>query len=162
AGVYLQQEGFFKASLFIGEKKEPLDSGSAKNRLADRRKASAEVDEERRAADFRKAQAELLLSPETSLATLRRIISKDSTDKVGRDAVDVVVTYYKQTQRPADAGRLLMEAKRPAEASKFFLSDPPSYSEAETALYAAYQSSKEPTRRDFIMKDIELLLGVVS
>lgn len=67
--------------------------------------------------------------------------------------------YYKQNRQPAKAGRLLMLADRPLEASQLFLSEPPSYKEAEEAIFAAYKMADDLNKRDLLMQNVRLLLG---
>jgi hypothetical protein len=117
---------------------------------------------DQRQLDLSKAQSELLLNPDLSLKTLEELAKGGIGDTVSREALATAVDYYKKMQRPANAGRLLMDAKQPEEAVKFFMTDPPSYKEAEEANYAAFQSTKDPKRREFLLQDIKLLLGPLS
>lgn len=112
-----------------------------------------------RQADLRKAQSELLLAPEKSLEILRRLILQSPDDAIGKEALDVAVGYYRSNQRPAEAGRLMLQAKRPLEAAKFFLADPPQYAEAEAATFAAFEAASGNDKRDILLQDIKLLLG---
>ncbi len=107
----------------------------------------------------RRALSELLLKPEESIAILTGVAKENQTDAIGTEAIKTMVDYYKQRQRNADAGRLLMELKRPKEAADFFLLDVATYGEAEPALFSAYSGSQELSRRDFLLKDIDILLG---
>lgn len=118
--------------------------------------------QDQRALDLSKAQSELLLNPDLSLKTLEELAKGGIGDTVSREALATAVDYYKKMQRPANAGRLLMDAKHPEEAVKFFMMDPPSFKEAEEAYYAAYQGTKDPKRREFLLEDIRLLLGPLS
>ena len=55
-----------------------------------------------------------------------------------------------------------MKAGRPLEASQLFLSEPPSYREAEEAIFAAYKISNDVNKRDLLIQDIRLLLGLAN
>ncbi len=107
----------------------------------------------------RTALSELLLNPDASLQVLREVLKEKNNDAIGKEALEALLNYYKQRQRYVDAGRFLVELKRPSEAVKFFLMDNNSTKEAEVALYEAYQGTKEAFRKDFLLQDIQLLIG---
>lgn len=117
---------------------------------------------ERREKVLRAALSELLIKPVESIKELEKLIAEDANDNIGKQAVEAVVTYYKQKRLNSEAGRLLMKVNRPLEASQMFLSDPPSYSEAEKAVFAAYQVSNDINKRDLLIQDIRLLLGQLN
>lgn len=117
----------------------------------------------KREGDFRTAQSELLLKPEASLQVLKKVVAENPEDKIGKEAMEVALSYYRQTQRFSDAGRLMLQAKREEEAAKFFLQEPPSFPEAESALFTAYEKEKDPVKkRELLVKNIEILLGPLA
>lgn len=111
-----------------------------------------------RETELRRAQSELLLQPEASVQSLRKLAIADRTDAIGKEALENALAFYRQSQRFADAGRLMSEMKEHEEAAKFFLMEPPSLEEAEGAIFAAYEAS-QPKKRDLLVRDIGLLLG---
>ena len=136
------------AFFFLQSASHPMqqsDDGSTKN--AKRRTRLAEIvaktgDLNTREVALRKARSELYLTPEGSLAILKDIVTQNPEDTLAKEAVDLLLSYYKTIQKPLEAGRVLMLAKRPLEASQLFLADPPVYQEAEPALFSAYTISK--------------------
>jgi len=121
--------------------------------------ATAAAEKGNREARARRALSELLLKSDESIRILTEVARENPDDGIGNEAIRSLVDYFKQRKRMGDAGRLLMETKRPKEAAEFFLAEPPSYEEAEPALFAAYATTTEPSRREFLVKDINLLLG---
>lgn len=115
-----------------------------------------------RATELSKAKSELLLNPEASMAAIERLVEANPEDAVGKDALETGVLHYKTNQKRIEAGRLYMKAKRNLEASKFFLEDPPQYSLADQALFAAYQQSRAADRADILIQDINILLGPLN
>ncbi len=112
-----------------------------------------------RQTKLRKAMSELLIHPETSIPILQEVVKGSGTDAPGKEAVDALLEYYKNQRNPSEAGRLLLSLGRPLEASQMFLSDPPSYAEAEAAIFAAYKTSNDANKKDLLIQDIRLLLG---
>jgi len=110
----------------------------------------------------RQALSQLLLKPDENIKILTEVARENPDDATGTEAIKSLVEYYKQRKRNGDAARLLMETKRPKEASEFFLMEPPSYEEAEPALFSAYSTSTDPGRRSLLLKDIDLLLGPIK
>ncbi len=106
-----------------------------------------------------KAMSELLLNPEVSVAALQEVIKADPKDAAGKEAIEGLVEYFKNQRNPSEAGRLMMRVGKPLEASQLFLSDPPSYREAEEAMFAAYKISNDANKRDLLVQDVRLLLG---
>lgn len=112
-----------------------------------------------RTTRLRKAMSELLIQPDTVVPVLQEIIKQNPKDAAGKEAADGLIEFYKNRRNPTDAARVLMQLGRPLEASQLFLSDPPSYREAEEAIFAAYKVSNDANKRDLLVQDIRLLLG---
>jgi hypothetical protein len=115
-----------------------------------------------RTTRLRKAMSELFLKPDEILPILREIVKENANDGPGKEAIEALVDFYKNQRNPSEAGRILLQAGRPLEASQLFLSDPPSYREAEEAIFAAYKVSTNTNKRDLLIQDIRLLLGQVN
>ncbi len=120
------------------------------------------VDNTVRLSELQKAKSDLLLSSDTAMRTIEKLVEQNPDDAVGKEALETGLSYYKTNQRRTDAGRLLLKARRPAEASKFFLEEPPAYSMADEALFAAYQQSRAADRADLLIQDIQILLGPLN
>lgn len=148
AGGYLYSTGEFKSLLGMAE--TPFATPTPKE---------AVKDGSTREVRARQALSQLLLKPDESIRTLTEVAREKPEDSIAAEAIKSLVEYYKQRKRHGDAGRLLMETKHPREASEFFLMEPPSYEEAEPALFSAYSVSQDPGRRELLLKDINLLLG---
>jgi hypothetical protein len=123
------------------------------------------TNENPRQAALSKAQSEMLLQPESSLEIMRKLVIDKPDDPVGKEALQSLLEYYRQQQRPIDAGKILMDIHRPLEAVKLFLSESSlaGQTEAEKALFAAYEASADPAqKKDLLLQDIGLLLGPVD
>lgn len=117
---------------------------------------------EGREALARRALSELLLKPDDSTRILRRVITENPDDAIGKEALAALIDFFKTRQRTVEAGRLLMDVKKPQEAAKFFLMEPASPQDAEAALFAAYQQSQDPARREWLIQSIRLALGTAN
>lgn len=111
-----------------------------------------------RQSKLRKAQSNIMVNPEGALAELRALIDAKSDDEVARAAADAAVNYLQSVRRYGEAGKLLLQTNRPAEAVPLFLETPPSFEDADTAMLAAADASKDEERRRWIVKSIDLLL----
>jgi len=119
--------------------------------------------ENQRENQLRKAVSDMLISPQESLNTLMTLINDNPNDRVAQEATQTALDYYKRVIKPTESGRVLMAARRPLEAAKYFLMDPPSYSEAEGAYYAAYLSVNDKVKkRQALIEDIRLLLNQLN
>lgn len=128
--------------------------------MATKKKPAAQKPQ--REDELRKATSELLLNPSASLGTLSRLLQENPEDAVGKQALEALLEYQ-SVRSPHEAGRLLMQAKRPIEARTYYLQDPPEYQEAEKATFAAFEASTDPRqRKELLLEDIRLLLGVLS
>lgn len=106
-----------------------------------------------------RALSELLLNPSVSLETLKAAVKENSTDEVGKKALEGLLDYY-NSRAPQEAGQLLLEHGRPEEAVKYFLVEPPNYAEAARAYSKAAEIAKEPSKqKQFYLEEIRLLLG---
>lgn len=114
---------------------------------------------ETRETKARKALSELLLSPQSSTEVLRTAWREKPDDEVGKDSFNALLDFY-SSRAPQEAGRLLMEAKRPDEAVKFFLVDPPNYVEAAQAYAAASAAATDAEKKKtFALEEIAILIG---
>jgi hypothetical protein len=108
------------------------------------------------------AQSQLLVSPQASIAAMKKIAQDKADDTAGKQAIEAIVQYYRMRQ-PAEAGRFLMSVKRPSEAVEYFLREPVIAEEAEQALSSAIAVETDPQKKkSFLISDIELLLGPLS
>ncbi len=117
------------------------------------------IDGSVRASELQKAKSDMLLNSEGSMQVIERLVEANPEDATGKEALETGVLYYKTNQRRTEAGRLLMKAKKPLEASKYFLEEPAQWEMAEQALYTAYQQSRAADRADILIQDINILLG---
>ncbi|MCB0403520.1 MAG: DUF4339 domain-containing protein [Bdellovibrionales bacterium] len=116
-----------------------------------------------RAQQVRQALSELIIKPSDTLPRLEKIVEEDSSDAAGTEALEAAIDYYRRNRRYVDAGNLLMKAKKPLKAADFYLYDPPNYQRAETALFTAYETSKDNDARfDSLVRNINLLLGPLN
>ncbi|MCB0419276.1 MAG: hypothetical protein KDD39_16640, partial [Bdellovibrionales bacterium] len=116
-----------------------------------------------RAQQVRQALSELIIKPKETLPRLEKIVEEDPTDAPGTEALEAAIEYYRRNRRYVDAGNLLMKAKKPLKAADFYLYDPPNYQRAETALFAAYEGTKDgEIRFDSLVRNINLLLGPLN
>lgn len=114
---------------------------------------------ETRESKVSKALSELLLSPSASLQILEAAWKEKPDDETGKQAFSAMVDYY-STHAPAEAGRLLMADKKPLEALKFYLADPPNYEAAARAYSAAAEMETDAGKqRDQLMEEIKILIG---
>ena len=110
---------------------------------------------------LRKANTEMLAHPDTSLNELRKLVIAKADDRVGKEALGMLLQYYRQNQRPMDAGRLMMDLRRPQEAYQFFRQNAaiPSQVQVELAAYQGFQQATDPAqKRQMLIDDIELLI----
>ncbi|MEZ4750820.1 MAG: DUF4339 domain-containing protein [Bdellovibrionota bacterium] len=116
-----------------------------------------------RAQQVRQALSELIIKPNDTLPRLEKIVEEDPTDAAGTEALEAAIDYYRRNRRYIDAGNLLMKAKKPLKAADFYLYDPPNFQRAETALFAAFENSKDnEVRFDSLVRNINLLLGPLN
>ncbi len=109
---------------------------------------------------LRKAASEMMLDPQTSEQTLLALIRTNGIDAVAQEASKTLVEYYSRSRKFADAGRLMLLLKKPAEAAKYFSEDPSSKNEAEQAFFHAYQNSKDQNERTtYLLENIRLTLS---
>jgi len=112
-----------------------------------------------REARVGKALSELLLNPQGATATLRQAWVENPQDEIGKKAFATLLDFY-ANRSPHEAGKLLMENKQPEEAAKYFLSEPPSYSEAAQAYGQAAEVTTDSAKKTaFYLDEIRLLLG---
>ncbi|MBI4404994.1 MAG: DUF4339 domain-containing protein [Deltaproteobacteria bacterium] len=113
-----------------------------------------------REIQFRKALSELTIKPTESLQVLLGVFETNPNDPIGKQALDAMVSFYRQVRKPSEAGRLLMKAGQPEEAVKLFMvDDPPAFQEAEAAYFASYQKASEPgAKQQYLAESVRLLL----
>lgn len=117
---------------------------------------------QQRALNLSQAQIKFNKEPESGIPELIAILKVNSTDNVGLEALETLLSYYRQKQMPGDAGKILIIAKRPLEALVFFLQEPPDLVGAETAYEEAANMAKGNERKELILKQLPLLLGSVG
>jgi hypothetical protein len=117
-----------------------------------------------RESDLRKALSEIQLKPQTAIPTLTKLIQEKDSDNVGKEALAAALEFYRRNQKYELAGELLLTAKQPREAAKFFLMDPSTARQAESALFKSYEEAKTkgPEEKELLLQDISLLLGPVQ
>ncbi len=115
-----------------------------------------------RQANLKKLEGDILLNPQEAIHGLQELAKQNPDDEYGKRAIATIVEYYKQTQRFAEAGKLLLDVHQPLAASEFLLKDKATLADAETALFTAYQQTKDPGRREILIKDIDLLIGPLA
>lgn len=113
---------------------------------------------EERRKNLKKAQEDIMVNPEAALAELRKIIQLKSDDDVAKQATDAAVNYLQSVRRYSEAGKLLLETKRPKEAVTMFLEPPKAFDDADKAMMDAANATKDDERRQWIVKSIDLLL----
>lgn len=114
---------------------------------------------DRRDLEYRKAVSDILLNSDQAIASFTKLIKENPSDEIGKQALESAIDFYRRSQRYQEIGRMLLVAKQPAEAVKYFLGDQPSYPEALSALETAFSESP---RSEFLLQQIELLLGPIN
>ncbi|NBX83913.1 DUF4339 domain-containing protein [bacterium] len=108
------------------------------------------------------ASSSLMLSPQNAITSLTELTNQDVTDEVGREAADLLITYYRQNKMYAPAGHLLLKLGKIAEAAKTFGMDPNSASEAESSYFKAFEAHPGKEGANYLMEDIKILLGPLN
>ncbi|NQW43847.1 MAG: DUF4339 domain-containing protein [Deltaproteobacteria bacterium] len=116
---------------------------------------------QQRGLSLSQAQIKFNKEPESGIPELIAVLKVNSTDNVGLEALETLLSYYRQKQMTSEAGKVLMIAKRPLEALGFFLQEPRDLVGAETAYEEAANMAKGNERKELILKQITLLLGSV-
>ena len=122
-------------------------------------KAEQLTPEQVRSLALSKLQVEFNKNPEGTVPSLLQMVKENPSDNPGLEALETLLSHYRRQQLFAEAGSVLMVAKKPVEALDYFLKDPPDYSQAERAYEEAYNQAKGDDRRKFILQQIDLLIG---
>jgi hypothetical protein len=112
-----------------------------------------------RTLELSRLQTNFNKDPAATIPGILELIKANPKDNVGLEALEILLTHYRQQQKFVDAGKALMVANRPIEALDFFLKDPPDFEEVAKAYDGAANSSKGVQRREFLIKEIEVLIG---
>lgn len=112
-----------------------------------------------RTLELSKLQTEFNKDPVAKTPAILELIKANPRDNVGLEALEILLTYYRQQQQFIEAGKALMMANRPAEALEYFLKDPPDFEQAAKAYEGAANSSKGEEKKAYLIKEIDLLIG---
>jgi len=133
--------------------------GQKQNSKQETREGAKVSPSQQRAMKLSKLQTEFNKSPTSAITELTSMVKDNPSDNVGLEALETLLSYYRRQQMFSEAGSLLMVAKKPNEALEYFLKDPPNYSKAAEAYEESYKQAKPTERREFLVKEIELLIG---
>lgn len=112
-----------------------------------------------REVELRRVLSELMLNPKDSVPALEKLVRENPDDAFGKEALDKVLEYH-SLHAPAYAGRLLVSLNRPGPAAQYFLKDPPSYIEAESAYEKAFATEKDKAKqKEYLLAQIGVLFG---
>lgn len=116
-----------------------------------------------REAQFQKGLSDIFVNPQQAVELLTKLALENMEDKPGKEAWKAVLDYYKRMKRYQDAGRWLLKGKQPLDAAKMFLEEPPSYPEAESAYFIAFEQLKDPAqKREALVESIRILLAPLA
>ncbi len=115
-----------------------------------------------RSLELSKLQVEFNQDPTKAIPKMLELIKLNPTDNVGLEALEVILSYYRQKQLFSDAADTLMVANRPQEALEYYLKDPPNYSGVEKAYEKAIGLAKPTEKKDLLLKHIEVLISRVG
>ncbi|MSP18630.1 MAG: DUF4339 domain-containing protein [Bdellovibrionales bacterium] len=117
---------------------------------------------QQRGLSLSQAQIKFNKEPESGIPELITILKVNSTDNVGLEALETLLSHYRQKEMASESGKILMIAKRPLEALVYFLQEPRDLVGAETAYEEAANMAKGNERKELILKQIAMLLGSVG
>jgi hypothetical protein len=112
-----------------------------------------------RTLELSKLQTEFNKDPVNTAPAILQLIKADPKDNVGLEGLEILLTYYRQQQQFREAGKALMTANRPGEALEYFLKEPPDFEMAAKAYEGAANSAKGEQKKEFLIKEIELLIS---
>jgi GYF domain 2 len=112
-----------------------------------------------RSVQLSRLQTAFHQNPTENIPAMLELIKKDPNDNVGLEALEVLLTYYRQQQQFVEAGKLLVAAKRPKEAISYFLKDSPNYGELEKAYEEAARVEKGEQKKEYLLNQVDTLIN---
>ncbi len=111
-----------------------------------------------RSLNLSKLQVQFNKDSSNVIPAMLQMIKDNPADNAGLEALETLLSHYRRQQMFSEAGTVLMAAKKPLEALDYFLKDPPDYAQAEKAYEQAASQAKGNNKREFLIKQIDLLI----